>query len=225
MPNMLISQNVSKDKHGEAIDTLEKNYTEYFNSLGIRLYPISNFAHDLDGFLTGIDYHGLILTGGGDASPSCMEGGSEELDFSSERDRTEDRLIEIMLERGQPILGICYGMQKLNCYYGGKVTDGIHKDESDKRQPRKDHSVRIVTEIYGLKGEYMVNHYHNQGIRSALLAAPLEPVAVDAQFDVVEAVVHETERILAIQWHPERPSPDDDFNKTLIKGFLRLDER
>lgn len=224
MLNMLISQRVLKDRHGEAIDALEKAYTEYFNSLDIRLYPVSNFTVDVDAYLSGIDYHGLILSGGGDVSPSSVEGGSQAIEYSPDRDRTEDRLIKIMLEEGKPILGICYGMQKLNCYYGGKVTEAIHKDVSDKRRPKFDHYVRIVKEMCGLKGEYMVNHYHNQGIRRAALAAPFETVAVDAQFDVVEAMIHKTERIFAIQWHPERPSPDNDLSRTLIEGFLKSGE-
>lgn len=222
MINLLITQRAGTDRHGEPIDILEKSYTVYFNSIGINLLPVSNFIEDVDGFLKVLDYEGLIMSGGGDVNPSCCVGGeSSDFKYSPERDRVERALIETLLARGKPIFGVCYGMQQLNCYFGGSITPAIHSGHRDSRRPGLDHNVSITGEIFGLKGEFRVNHYHDHGVSKADVAAPFNIFAEDLDFGVVEGIVHSELPIMGIQWHPERASPDEPFNEKIIKNFFK----
>ena len=99
MPNFLISQRVSIDSHGQTLDVLETTYTQFFHFLGINIYPVSNVVQEIDGYLDGIRYDGLILSGGGDVSPECIENAEEdsELNSSIERERVCSVLIKKMI--------------------------------------------------------------------------------------------------------------------------------
>ena len=224
MLNLLITQRVGSDSHGEPIDSLEKAYTEYFNSLGINLCPVSNFVKDIDSFLSQVRFDGLILSGGGDVDPKFLASGGQTSsnNYSKERDALERALVDRMVSLGLPVLGICYGMQQLNCIYGGTITANIHSEEAECRRPRLNHQVRFTKALFGLGGEYMVNHYHDWGIIGSQVSELFEVFALDSDFDVVEGFMHRELSIMGIEWHPERLSPDDEFNRTIIKGFFGI---
>ncbi|MFC2061368.1 gamma-glutamyl-gamma-aminobutyrate hydrolase family protein [Elusimicrobiota bacterium] len=205
--NFLISQRIDA-LYGKPTDVLESDYTKFYNSLGINIYPVSNFSKDLKDDLANIEYNGLILSGGGD------------LGGHPERDRTCSFLIDRMMTEKLPVIGICYGMHLLNHYFGGELTVDVHKDEKDRRKPGIDHEIVIEKGYFSYSGNHPVNHYHNHGIREEGLADCLEIFAMDKDFDVVEGIIHENLPIFAIQWHPERVSPEPELNEGLIKEFL-----
>lgn len=223
MLNFLISQRVSLDSHGQIFDGLEAGYTRFFSSLGITLYPVSNFVQDVETYLRGIKYDGLILSGGGDINPKFLEHDHKDfsLNHSPEREHVCYALIQNMLAHKLPIIGICYGMQLLNCYFGGKIVGEIHRHEMDFRKPGNEHAIIIEENFFNFRGEYLVNHYHNHGLRSGTVARCFDIFARDADFDVVEGFIHKELAILGIQWHPERPAPDVEFNRRLLTTFLQ----
>lgn len=214
----LITQRESVDAHGEALDTLEARYTAYFAGLGITVRPVSNFMPELTPLLREEPFDGLILTGGGDI-PTRFYSQPHAGGTQPNRDRTEEQLIEFCTREKKPILAICRGMQYINGLWGGKVStlDGLKAD----RPIGKDHPVEIEGETW------LVNQYHNDGIYVQDLARGLTPLAVDGKNQVVEAFTAERERILALQWHPERAfSCKGAQQKTteLIRKFFRLGE-
>ena len=221
MLRLLISQRVNRDCHGLLTDVLESNLTRYFSSLGIVVCPVSNFLDDVELCLKDIQYNGLILSGGGDVNPRFVDmKTNQSINYSPERDQCECNLISKMISLKMPILGVCYGMQQLNCYFGGRITRNIHDNETLSRRPKLNHSINIEKKIFCLSGEYVVNHFHDNGIKKEQVASNFDVFAVDADYDVVEGIVHKDLPIVGINWHPERDSPDDEFNKQLIKGFF-----
>lgn len=209
------------DQNDEPNDNLEKSLVMFFNTYGINLYPVSNFLSDPGDYLQGIKYDGLILSGGGDVNPKFIDNeSSHQINFSPEREKIENYLLKTALTEKVPILGICRGMQQLNCFFGGRMTAGIHMAEKTSRKPRLNHSIHIEKNIFGLDGIYYINHYHDHGIRRDQVPSSFDIFAMDSEYDVVEGIIHKDLPILGINWHPERKSPDIELNKIIIHGFL-----
>lgn len=194
----LITQRETADRYGELTDVLEARYTQYFFRLGVRVQPVSNFLPDRGAALAE-EFEALILTGGGDLPGQFyreVRGPGEQ----PHRDRTERLLVEHFQAQGKPILAICRGMQYINGLRGGKIS--CLNTLRSPRPVRVDHPVEIMGE------EWLVNQYHNDGIFLPDLASGLEALAVDRENGVAEVFTAPGERILALQWHPERPFSD-----------------
>ena len=138
----------------------------------------------------------LILCGGGDIGKS------------PKRDARETEWIRSALENGQPIIGICRGMQLLNVYFGGEVENiptELHENHvNDTFEDDDDHSYRLsgfhlVYDIDGNKIE--VNSRHHQHCRWVPLNFEITHRAEDG---TVEGIQDLEKRIWAVQWHPER---------------------
>lgn len=215
---LLITQRESVDSHGSPIDSLEASYTLYFAELGAQVRPVPNFLPDPETSLAEEEFDGLVLTGGGSLPPEFYRLPHSDR-FQPDRDRTEKALIGLCRKQGKPILGICRGMQYLNALWGGKIS----KLDSLKvsRPIREDHPVDVSGE------RWLVNQYHNDGIYLSDLAPAFTPFAIDRENGVVEGFASETEKILAIQWHPERPFSDPrsgENTQKLVWKFLATGE-
>jgi len=155
---------------------------------------------------------GLLLPGGDDFLP---EAGSypdsvafdptpaEQLDF-------DGRLLEAAALRAQPVLGICYGMQRLALQRGGSLHYHLpldlpaacsHKQEDgEARHPlHVETGSRLETVLGDSLGS--VNSVHHQAVR--------EPgngmrVCARAPDGVIEAIEGEGAFCIGVQWHPER---------------------
>lgn len=213
---LLISQRESIDAHGAAIDILEAAYVIYFAGLGIQVQPVSNLLPDPAEAFTDAPFDGLILTGGGSIPPEYYRQPHTN-PLQPNRDRVEKVLIDLCREQGKPILAICRGMQYLNGLWGGKIArlDAL-------KVPRPiavDHPVEMAGEMW------LVNQYHNDGIYLEDLAPEFTPLAIDQENGVVEAFCGE--KILAIQWHPERTFTSTDTEqktRKLVQEFLTTGE-
>ncbi len=220
MLNLLVSQRIYVDQYGQLLDALEKKYTIFFNSLKINIYPVSNFIEDISNYLKELPYHGLILSGGGDPNPQKTTLPNTSLNYYPQRDQVENDLIRLMISEKKSIMGICYGMQQLNCHFGGKVTPNLLKHDSD--DPIKSHKIRIQKKLFDLADEYYVNHFHNHGIEPQHLADDFDAWAIDSDSHNIEGIIHKSLPIMGILWHPERESPDRAFNEKLIRRFFNI---
>ena len=132
--------------------------------------------------------HGLLLPGGGDIPG----------DLTSE----EYRVIRLFISRGQPVLGICRGMQALNVFFGGT----LYQDIPGHRIAGGDmvHPTTAEGPISDLFGPCpTVNSNHHQAVDRLGDGLVICQRAGD---DIVEAVYHRSLPILGVQWHPERQS-------------------
>ncbi len=211
---LLITQRESVDGYGAPIDSLEATYTVYFAELGAQMQPVPNFLPDPEAAFAGEKFDALVLTGGGSLPPEFYRVPHRDR-LQSDRDRTEKALVGLCRKQGKPILGICRGMQYLNALWGGKISK---LDTLPVPRPiQEDHPVEIFGE------SWLVNQYHNDGVYLSDLASAFVPLAIDRENNVVEGFWSETEKILAFQWHPERPFSDleaREKTKKLIERFL-----
>jgi len=155
---------------------------------------------------------GLLLSGGEDVDPA-RSGAAGARATSPARDAVELALLEAARARALPVLGVCRGLQLLNVALGGTLVDGL--DAHDRRHApfqEPGHPIACVpgsavADLYGHTAT--VNSVHRQGIDA--LGAGL-CAGAHAPDGLVEAVEHETEPLLGVQWHPEyHPAPDPAF--------------
>lgn len=200
------------------------NYSSAIEACGAQVVYGTDFT---DSF--GCD--ALLLVGGADLNPSTYgEENTASEDINDRRDSEEFSLIKHFCEQNKPILGICRGIQILNVALGGSLIQHIEHPEKHSRcgQPcDKVHRVKLsrhsfLTDLYG--DDFSVNSAHHQAIK--IPADNLEIVAY-SEDGIVEAVIHKTKPIIAVQWHPERMAfqhkRDDTVDgKPLFDYFLSL---
>jgi putative glutamine amidotransferase len=165
------------------------------------------------------DLSGLVLTGGTDLNPALYgQAKLPQVDQPDlERDERETKLLRDAVARDLPVLAICRGMQLLNVFCGGTLTQHIE----DHRFPdvSEAHTVWIAPEsvlasVLGA-GAYEVNSRHHQAI--ALLAPGLNVTARAADGTVEALELPDRRFILAVQWHPE--DRVDGSDRKLFKAF------
>ena len=221
MLRLLVTQARGVDRYDSPIDYLEDSLIYFFASINVELYPVPNCVDNIERFIQGIDYSGLVISGGGDVHHKHLNGIENKTNrYSFKRDNIETSLINICQIKKKKILGICHGMQKLNTHYGGKISTHYKKQNIEGMKPNSNHTIRILAPYFNMNGEYQVNQFHENTIEHDDLAEDLNVFATGLPDENVEAFVHNLYPILGIQWHPDRISPDPQFNRELISRFF-----
>lgn len=164
----------------------------------------------------------LVLCGGGDISPSYY--GEESFGSNppdEKRDMCEMKLFERFYAMKKPVFGICRGMQVINVALGGSLYQHLPTAENHTYC-----SGDRVHEVYNRKGTFMhelfsekmlVNSAHHQGVKT--LGDGLF-VMQSHNDKTVEGVFFD--KIIGVQWHPERMMGKDMFCKVeLLFDYFR----
>lgn len=175
---------------------------------------------------------GLLLPGGHDVEPSLY--GQELLpecgDLCRSRDTLESRLLDWVLERDVPVLGICRGAQMLNVHLGGTLYQDLPTQRpaclEHSQQPPYEQTTHRVTVLEGGllagligAGEIPVNSLHHQAIDQV---APGLVVDARSEDGLVEGVHLPGKRfVLGVQWHPEYCCEQQKEALGIFQGFLR----
>lgn len=109
------------------------------------------------------------------------------------------RTIQLALDRGLPIFGVCLGMQALACHFGGSL------GQLEVPVHGKPSRISITTPgvvFDGLPDDVAIGRYHSLFARLEDLPEDLE-VTATTQDGVPMAMQHKTLPIAAVQFHPE----------------------
>ena len=179
---------------------------------------------DIEDYLGRID--GLLLTGGDDfeterlglgptheaATPTCAVKQDQDL-----------MLARAAIERGIPVMGVCYGMQLLGLNAGAGLLQHLPED----RPGGQEHSGNVVHGVQvepdsklarwvGVE-ELDVVSQHHQALTD--VPSPWKVVAKDSE-GLIEAIEHESHPFaLGVQWHPEK-SPEGSLNARLFDALV-----
>jgi putative glutamine amidotransferase len=212
--NAVITQREQIDKHNVKVDVLESNYILYFESLGLELDVISNFASQKN-ILNKLKTADLIiLTGGGSVNSDNMNVLNSFEDIQTKRDIVERELLMQSKILNIPVLAICRGFQFINIHLGGSVKKLKFKET---RTIGKEHLV-----FFSNGSKAWVNNFHNDGIYLTDLAEGLKIVAIDEPNLQVESFYHPEFKWLGILWHPERKISDQKSREQVDSMILKF---
>ncbi len=179
---------------------------------------------------------GVLLTG----SPSNVEPHRYDGPQSApgtwhdpERDETTLSLIPEIVAAGIPLLAICRGFQELNVAYGGTLHQRVqdvapyadHRENGDvplEEQYAPAHDLDLLEggALATLAGtrRIRVNSLHQQGIDRLGDGLVAEGVAPDGLIEAIRVAAAQSFAV-AVQWHPEWRSTQNEFSKTLFQAF------
>lgn len=205
-------------------DAIDHNYLRYLEAFGITPLLIPNSLRDPRSYTYSLGIDGLLLTGGNDISAQFVEAGTTgEHDSLPKRDRIEAELLEMALDEGIPVLGICRGMQFINVFFGG-LLQSLHSElPSSVNHVGEPHLNQIVLPLFARRlggSNYIVNSFHKQGVSYDTLSPELNVFAICMEDSLIEGIFHPTRQIMGVQWHPEREGSSAERDARLLKCFL-----
>jgi putative glutamine amidotransferase len=174
---------------------------------------------------------GILLTGGDDIHPKFY--GSKEIhypnapdEFVEDRDEFEIKALAKAQENKLPVLGVCRGLQLINCALGGTLKQDLGElNKIHRRITKVDkvHQVKVSdnTQLKGIakidKGE--VNSSHHQSIDKLGKELKINSVAMDGTIEGIERT--NGSFLLAVQWHPERMNNQESpLAKNIRRSFI-----
>lgn len=206
----------------EATDFLNQSYVSWCERMGIQPVLIPTSLNDPIAYARSLGVQGVLLTGGNDIGGSPGNGSVSTV--APERDRVEHALVKAALSADWPILGICRGLQFLNRFFGGSLLTELDRNlPGATMHVAHSHGMKLKHEraqqVTGASG-WLVNSFHRHGVTIDRLAPELRVLAISTADSLVEGTIHPSHRIMAVQWHPERPGSTGLLDDRLIGGFL-----
>ena len=210
--------------HGEA-DVLHAADDGYVQAVrranAISILLPTTVPEDVPTMLDLVD--GLVLTGGGDVSPTSYgavnDGRSTAV--SEHADAFELALIRVAEGLDMPVLGIGRGCQLLNVAFGGTLhqeittADGAHRPVDGQspdtlKAARHDINLASGSALAGLyRSEHRtVNTAHHQAIDAVADGFRAVATAPDGVVEAIEATGAWT--AIGVQWHPELLEADQE---------------
>ncbi|ORX55623.1 GMP synthase [Hesseltinella vesiculosa] len=132
-------------------------------------------------------------------------------------DQDAPRVDPAVFDAGVPILGICYGLQEMTTFFGGKVDACDHREYGHAsvsmiKHPEHPHMDRLFN---GLASEVEVWMSHGDQVSAA---APGFQVIAHTRTAPFAAVCHEEKPFYGIQFHPEVTHTVD--GQHLLRNFV-----
>ncbi len=124
-----------------------------------------------------------------------------------------------VFELGEPVLGICYGMQTMAAQLGGRVAPSSHR-EFGYAKVRRTASSRLLDGIAdeGAADASLLDVWMSHGDRVESLPPGFQAVAATANAPLA-AMADETRRLYGVQFHPEVTHTRS--GRTILERFVR----
>ena len=205
-------------KIGVTFTGTDEKHSNYVNWLkgndNIEIITLSHEVTDLESIK---DLDGIVLSGGVDMHPkfygnSVTDYPNKPIGFETKRDGFELEVFNLSQQNAIPLLGVCRGMQLVNCALGGTlnqdngvVANAIHRFENND----KAHGINILSgtllqEIVSVNRS-ITNSAHHQSIDKLGNGLAINCTADDGIIEGIEWQQKENKSFfLAVQWHPER---------------------
>ena len=174
----------------------------------------------------------LVMSGGVDVHPSFYNSTKLDYpaveDFELDRDQFEKDAFILAQKNRLPVLGICRGMQLINCLLGGTLKQDLGElNLAHKVSPDKRHFVFLTSGLLlhhiAKADKAEVNSSHHQAIDKLGNGLKVNCVAPDKTIEGIESV--DGPFILAVQWHPERmfnfQLEDSSMSKGIREYFIQ----
>jgi putative glutamine amidotransferase len=136
------------------------------------------------------------------------------------------KLLEKALAKNTPFLGICYGMQLMNVFFGGSLIQDLPKNQSHTHhQPMPKnlpwHDINIapgnkLATIANYKLVHKVNSTHHQAVDKVGKNLITSATAPDGVIEAIESTIHDF--AIGVEWHPEYQNTELDI--ALFKAFI-----
>lgn len=192
---MIAGFETAKDKYDD--------YIEAFRQLGAEAF-LSLDPKDL------MRADGLVLPGSSQDMNPRLWGEKDQCsnDINDALDESQWNMMDMAVSRRMPVLGICRGMQFINVYFGGTLIQDLPCSSAHKMTvPEQYHDVMCGenSRLRPLIGEASeVNTRHHQGVGRIGEGLQADAVWNDGEDAVVEAISHQCDPVLGLQWHPEK---------------------
>jgi len=161
---------------------------------------------------------GVVVTGGDDLPASQYDAVPRHTDMLIDpaRDSADSELFRLLEDRPLPVLGICYGMQRMCVVHKGKLFQHLPEDRPEVDHSRGSHPIIVTgkTELTRLLANCLaVPTAHHQGVQTA--GNDMHTVAV-AEDGVIEAACSDNGLWWGLQWHVEM----DVSNAAIFAAFV-----
>ena len=213
---------VEASHYKEVRDSISHDWFSFLSLFHVVPILVPNHLKDPVGYIRSLKADMILLTNGNDVGYG-IEDPSSDLSISKERDLTEFKLLQHAIEKKLPVLGVCRGMQVINCFFQGKIQKLNSFQKSSQLHVNKIHPIDIIdTHFIDCIGTKLtVNSFHDFGVFFDDISNELKSFAISRHDHINEGLYHPSLPILGIQWHPEREQPSHKKSRVLVEKFLK----
>ncbi|MFH1759958.1 MAG: gamma-glutamyl-gamma-aminobutyrate hydrolase family protein [bacterium] len=209
MKTVLITQRLSAvSEYPEIRECLDIRWAGFLNRCGIMPVALP-IECSIQEYVKKFRPFGIILTGGND-----MEIFNINDPLSLMRDKFENEIIKMAMDKNIPLFGVCRGMQMIAHFFRSSI--GPLGGHVGIMHPVFFGEENMFRPIYGTT--YEVNSYHQYCIKKPGLE--LVACAIASGDGSVEALQHRGKKLAAIMWHPERMDPFNSCDIQFVRHFF-----
>lgn len=204
----LTSRIIEYGPHKEVQESLDIRWCTLLEDLGFMPIYIPIKTRVPEDYVSRENVAGVIFTGGN------VLGTINDDPISKQRDKFEQRVLDICLSTNLPVLGVCRGMQFIAHYFG--ATFSSIKSHAGCYHPVHYSRSFPIRRFCNTSEEK--NSFHNYTISD--LPPCLDTIA-SCDDGTIEGIIHKRHsNIIGIMWHPERMQQHASSDRQLIQGLF-----